>query len=141
MKTLKTLTAAVLMILSFSAFANDESATNKNLVDYTVKTYVDALAHGKIKDLPEVLDRDVKFTFTRGEKIYNYGKADLMKFMKSIEHVEQPCITESKVMEQNASQIIVKVSMKYDGLSRINYLSIANTSTGWKITNITNTFI
>jgi hypothetical protein len=64
-----------------------------------------------------------------------------MKFMKSIEHVEQPCITESKVMEQNASQIIVKVSMKYDGLSRINYLSIANTSTGWKITNITNTFI
>lgn len=140
MKTLKTLTAAFLMILSFSAFANDESISNKNLVEYTVKTYVDAVSHGKTENLSEVLDRDVKYTFTRGEKIYSYGKSDILKFMKGAEHVDQQCITETAIIEQNATQIIVKVSMKYDGFTNVNYLNIANTTKGWKITNITRAF-
>ena len=139
MKTLKTLTTAFLIILSLGAFASEEN--RKYQMDYTIQTYIDAVAHGKIKGLSEVMDQDVKFTMARGKKIYNYGKSDILKFIKNFENIEQNCITTSSILEQSHSQTIVKVTMQYKNFSNIAYLNIANTTRGWKITNITSTFI
>ncbi|MBC8054087.1 MAG: hypothetical protein H7Y13_13560 [Sphingobacteriaceae bacterium] len=73
MKTLKTLAATLLTVLSFSAFAAEDLTNYKHQMDYTIKTYVDAVAHGKLKGVAEVLDSEVKYTLTRGDKILNYG--------------------------------------------------------------------
>ena len=43
-------------------------------------------------------------------------------------------------LESNANIAIVKVDMKYSDFTRSNYVTIANTGNGWKITNVYSTF-
>lgn len=136
MKTLKTFTAALLMVLSFSAFADDDKNSEKLKMNYALKTYIDAVAHGKIQNLPEVLDKDIKFTTTRGEQIINHKKSEMLNALKHNENVEQNCTTEFSIIESNPTISVVKVVMKYQDFSKVTYLNLANTTKGWKITNV-----
>lgn len=136
MKTLKTLTAALLITLSFSAFAADGSKAEKLEMDYALKTYIDALTKGKISPLAEVLDKDVKFTTTRGAKIFNHTKIDMLNSLMGSDNVVQNCATEFSIVESTPTISVVKVIMKYNGFSKISYLNLANTTKGWKITNV-----
>ncbi len=140
MKSLKSLTAALLIIFSASAFANDETKSNKLQMDYAIHTYIEAVNNGKIKDLPSVLDPDVKFTFTKGKEIKNYGKTEIMESLKSSENIVQNCQTDYSVIESNPAQAIVKVTMKYENFSKINFVTLNNTSKGWKIITVSTSF-
>jgi hypothetical protein len=139
MKTLQTLTAALLITLSFSAFATDRS-NEKLKMDYTVNTYIDAISHGKVKDIASILDDNAKFTLSYGDKIVSYSKAEMIRSMQANKNIEQNCVTEYSVIEEGSHQTIIKVTMKYDGFSRVNLVNLANTSKGWKITNISSSF-
>ena len=141
MKTLKTLAAALLVTLSVSAFAADGSKSEKLEMNYALKTYIDALTRGKIAPLDEVLDKDVKFTTTRGAKIFNHTKAAMLHSLKGSEDVIYNCVTEFNVVESTPTMSLVKVIMKYDGFSKINYVSLANTAKGWRITNVSTSVI
>ena len=141
MKTLKILTAALLLTFSSSAFAADEVKNEKLQMNYTIQTYIDAIAHGKIKDLSEILDKDVKLTVTTGEKVINYTKADILKSVLFIKNIEQNCSTTYQVIETNSPQAIIKVLMKYDRFTKITLVNMANTKNGWKITNITDSYM
>jgi hypothetical protein len=140
MKTLQTLTAAVLIILSTSAFAIDETATEKLSINYALQTYLDALSYGKIKGLSEIMDKDAKLTMNDGKKIITFNKAEILKTLKYAENTSQNCDTQFEVIEQSASQTIVKVTLKYPDFYRVNFISLSSTSTGWKITNISSVF-
>jgi len=140
MKTLKTLTAALLIILTSSAFANDETKSEKLMMDYTVKRYIDAITHGQVKGISEIFDKDVKMTTTRNKEIVNYEKSDILWALKYTKNAEQNCTTDYKFLEINPTQAIVKVSMNYEGFTKVNIASMANTAKGWKITNIATCF-
>ena len=142
MKTLKNLTAGLLAaaVLTSSVFAT-EPANQKHEMNYALTSYVDAMAHGKISGLSEVLDKDVKFTSTRGEQIVSFSKNEVLNSLKNAENVEQNCSTAYHVIESNPTLTVVKLVMKYDTFSKVTYLSMANTTKGWKITNVSSTFI
>ncbi|MFA5245866.1 MAG: nuclear transport factor 2 family protein [Pedobacter sp.] len=141
MKTLKTITAAVLTVVSFSAFAADGIRNEKLKLSYPAQTYVDAMTHGKINALPQVLDKEIKYTTTQGEKIFSFNKAEMLKSLEGIRGVEQNCTTEYSVIESTPTISVVKVTMKYEHFSKITYLNLANTANGWKITSIATSFI
>lgn len=141
MKALKTVIAVFLVALSTSTFANQEPESSKISMDHAVKTYIDAIASGKVKGFTEILDNNVKFTITRGEKIISYSRSEMLSFLKNSENITQNCITEHALVEQNALQAIIKVTMKYDTFSRVNYVTMAQTKKGWKITNVSSAFI
>lgn len=141
MKTLKSITAALLIVLSTSAFANDDTKLEKLNINYALKTYVNAVTHGKIEGLAEVMDKDVKFSTTRGQQIINHDKNQVLESMKSIQNVEQNCITEFSIVESTLTQSIVKVTMKYKEFSKISYLSMSNTGKGWKIVNVATSYM
>ena len=141
MKTLKTITAALLIAFSFSSFAADGTAKEKLEMNYALKVYIEAVTDGKIAPLQEVLDKNVKFTSTRGENIMSHGRTEILHIMQSAENVKQNCVTEYSVVESTPSASVVKVTMKYEGFSKISYLNLANTTKGWKITSVTTSFI
>ncbi|MEJ6980234.1 nuclear transport factor 2 family protein [Pedobacter sp. P351] len=141
MKTLKILTAALVLAFTSSAFAAEEVKNEKLQMNYTIQTYIDAIAHGKIKDLSEILDKDVKHTVTTGEKVINYTRADILNSMQPRKNIEQNCSTTYQVLEINSPQAIIKVLMKYDTFTKITLVNIANTKNGWKITNITDSYM
>jgi len=141
MKTLKTIAAALLIAFSFSSFAADGTAKEKLEMNYATKVYIDAVAYGKIAPLPEVLDKNVKFTSTRGENILSHNRTEFLHILNSTENVKQNCNTEFSVVESTPSASVVKVIMKYDGFSKVSYLNLANTTKGWKITSVSTSFI
>ncbi|WP_411273260.1 nuclear transport factor 2 family protein [Daejeonella sp.] len=141
MKTLKTITAALLIAISFSAFAADGTAKEKLEMNYALKVYIEAVTDGKIAPLPEVLDKNVKFTYTRGENIFSHGRTEVLNVLSSTENVKQNCITEFRIVESTPSASMVKVIMKYHGFVKVSYLNLANTTKGWKITNVSTSFI
>jgi hypothetical protein len=140
MKTLKFLTAAFLMVVSFSAFAADGSKSEKLELSYTLKTYIAAVTQGKIAALPEVLDSNIKFTTTRGATIVNQGRTEMLNTLKFSENIVQNCTTEYTVVESNPTMSVVKLTMKYDTFSKVEFISLANTTKGWKITSVSTSF-
>ena len=140
MKTLTTLTAAVLIFLSFSAFASKGLETERFKMDYTIQTYIDAICNGESTRFSDVIDNDARFVISRGNTIVNYTKSDMIGWMKFNKAVKQNCNTDFKLIEQTLDQAIVKVTMKYETFSRVNFVTVANTSNGWKITNVSSSF-
>lgn len=140
MKTLKTLTASLLVILSVSAFATTKPGNEKLEMNYALKIYIDAIAHGKVKPLAEVLDADAKFSIAQGNKISTYTRGQMLNLLKSSENVEQNCELDYNAVQENATQAIIKVSMKYPGFSKDSFVSLLKTSKGWKITNVSSGF-
>ena len=141
MKTLKTLTAAVLMALSFSAFANYQTGNEKLKLNYALQAYIDAMSIGKINGFADILDSDVKFSMTKNNTIIHYNKSEILTFIRDTKGIKQNCSTAYDIVEQTPTQAVVKVIMKYPTFSKVTFLCLANSSNGWKITNVSNSYI
>ncbi|WP_374163856.1 nuclear transport factor 2 family protein [Arcticibacter sp. MXS-1] len=140
MKTFKSLAAAFMILFSVSAFAADESANSKSKMESAVGTYIDAMNNGKLKELASLLDPGAKYTISRGDAVLNYSKGEFLETLKPHENVVQNCKTDYKLIEFSPAQSIVKVTMKYDSFSKVNFVTFSNTAKGWKITNISTSF-
>lgn len=140
MKTLQTLTAAFLIVFSMSAFAAGEPNSKRFNMNYAVQTYIDAMTKGDVKELPALLDANVKFSCTRANTVTTHSKSQIVKSLKNIQDIKQNCETSYKVLEYNKAQALVKVSMKYQDFIKVNYVTMENSADGWKITNVTSTF-
>lgn len=142
MKTLKTIILSLVTVLTISA-ANAKTITTtaeKMSVNYAVSVYVNAIAHGQIAALSEVLDDNSKFTMLRGKSMLSSNKTEMLAFLKNTENVNQDCKVAVSTNETNADITVVKVEMKYAGFTRTNYVTLANTSEGWKISNVYSVF-
>ena len=140
MKTLKSLTAALLIFVSASAFAGDDSKDNRSQIEYVVGTYVDAFNYGKIKNLSAVLDPNVKFTLNVKKAIVSYNKSEMLDYLKVSENIVQNCQANYSLVEANDAQAVVKVTLQYEDFSKINLITLSNTNKGWKITNVSTSF-
>ncbi|QXV65438.1 nuclear transport factor 2 family protein [Mucilaginibacter achroorhodeus] len=139
MKTLRNLTAVVALMITCSFAKADEPAVNLTRV-HAINTYLDAMTRGKIEGLNQVVDASAKFSILRGKSIVSFDKKQMTDFLKEQKNVEQTCTTNTEVVESNSHIAVVKVDMKYNGFTRSNYVTIANTGNGWKITNVYSVF-
>jgi hypothetical protein len=130
-----------LVMLAFYGAAKADTNDNGKLTQtYAVNTYVDAMTRGRLSGLNDVLDNSASFSMVRGKQVLSYGKKQMLDYFKSNRNTEQICTTSTSIVESNASIAIVKVDMKYTDFTRSNYVTIANTGNGWKITNVYSTF-
>ncbi len=141
MKTLKTIIPALALVLAFGtakAYTNDNGKLTKN---YAISTFVDAMTNGKVDGLEEVLDGNTKFCVLQGKNMVNYGKAEILDHMNAnLKNIKQDCTTSTSLVEDNADVTVLKVDMQYPTFTRSNYVTIANTGNGWKITNVCSVF-
>lgn len=136
MKTLKTLAAALLVVLSTSAFANKKKNNETSLAEYALKKYVSAVSYGDVKGISSVLDNDVQLTTDFKNDVQNLNKEQILTSLNFTQNVKQNCETEYKMVERTSTQALAKITQKYDGFTKVNYISLSNTATGWKITHI-----
>ena len=140
MKNLKNLAGLLLTILSMSAFAADGEKSEKLKIDYTLNTFVDAMANGQMEDLRDILDERMKFTVVRFEKVISYSKSQFLNSLKQSENVVQNCDTDYEMEKIGSSHALVKVIMIYESFTKINYINLKNTKAGWKITSISSSY-
>lgn len=139
MKTLKSIVLG-LALLIICGVAKANTIDEKTTPNYAINTFVDAMTRGKLAGLDGVLDKSAEFNMLRGKKVLSFSKNDMLAFFKENKNIEQSCTTSTSIVESTPSVTIVKVSMKYDDFVRNNYVTIANTGNGWKITNVYSVF-
>ncbi|RYY34684.1 MAG: hypothetical protein EOP46_12595 [Sphingobacteriaceae bacterium] len=141
MKTLKTIIPVIALVLSLttasaSVINNDERLTK----NYAVSTYIDAVVNGKIEGLNDVIDNNTKFCVMQGKVMLSYSKAEMVKFLSSLKNIKQSCSVTTTVVDDNSEVTVVKIDLAYNDFVRSNYITIARTSDGWKITNVCSVF-
>lgn len=140
MKTLKSIVLAVALLVVCGAANAKNIDDGKLTTNHAINTYVDAMTRGKLAGLEDVLDKSAEFSMLRGKTVLSFSRADMMEYFKSNKNIEQTCTTSTSIVESNDNVAIVKVSMKYGDFTRSNYVTIANTGKGWKITNVYSVF-
>lgn len=141
MKTLRTLLIGVALFTVCTAakatFRTDEGNMSKN---FAINTYIDAMTRGKADGMNEVLDPTVKFSMLRGKQVISFTKKEMLDYLKTNKNVEQTCTTSTQIIANDADHSVVKVDMQFEGFVRTNYVTLANTGNGWKITNVYSVF-
>ena len=142
MKTLKSIILGLaLLVVCGSVQANTPTLERDNLTKtYAVNTYVNAMTRGKLDGFNEVLDKSVKFSMLRGKNMLTFDKKEMLTYMKKDKDLSLACTTSTSIVESNADVAVVRVDMQFDGFVRSNYLTVANTTEGWKITNVYSVF-
>jgi hypothetical protein len=142
MKNLKTIGLLVMAIIGLGkAKANDikQNDDDRLSVNYAVNVYVDAISYGHINGLDKILDDNVKYTLVRENGNMVFGKDDILTYFKHVEDIEQNCLVTTVTDDRTPDVTIMKVYQKYPSFTRINYVTMVNSSKGWKITNIYST--
>jgi murein endopeptidase len=140
MKTLKSIALGFALLATVCVAKAADKPAERLSKNYAINTYIDAMSRGKLQGMNEVLDATAKFSMLRGTKMLSYGKTEMLDFLKGSQNVEQTCTVSTSVVENNNDVSVVKVDMKYDGFTRSNYVTVANTGEGWKITNVYSVF-
>ncbi len=142
MKTLKTLALSACILIATTAVKagkiSDGDKTTSSF--YAINTYIDAMSRGKIEGLDKVVDKTAKFSYLRDKNIVSVDKAELIKNIEDNKGIEQACAVSTSVVSNNADVEVVKVDMKYETFTRINYVTLTNNGSAWKITNVYSVF-
>jgi len=140
MKTLKSLVLGLALLITANIVKADEPAIAKLTKSYAISTYVNAATLGKNAGFAEIIDQTAKFSILRGKEVLSFSKAEMLKYAGENKDVRQECTTSVSEVEGNADMSIVKVTMNYGTFTRTNYVTVANTGEGWKITNVYSVF-
>lgn len=137
MKTLKTLVLGIALLATAQFVKADETVkTVKSTKNNAVDAYVSAMTTGQNTELNNVIEENAKFSILRGNKVMSFSKSAMLQFAAENKDVRQDCKTNVEEVEGNDDMSIVKVEMNYGKFVRTNYVTVANTGDGWKITNV-----
>ncbi len=140
MKTLRSIVAGIALLVVSNVVKADEPKAVKLTKNHAVETYVSSMTLGKSAGLSDVLDQSAKFSILRGNKVMSFDRTQMLEFAKQNKDIQQACSTSTSVVESNDDVSVVKVDMKYENFTRTNYVTVANTGDGWKITNVYSVF-
>ena len=140
MKKLKSIVLSIALLLVCGAVNAKTISNVEPTAKQAVSTYIDAMTHGKLAGLNDVVDKSAKFSMLRGKELLSFDKKEMLSFMSKTKNVEQACSTTTSVVESTADVAVIKVDMKFENFTRTNYLTVANTGKGWKITNVYSVF-
>jgi hypothetical protein len=136
MKTLKSIVLglALLVVGTVANAANKPAAALTK--DDVLNIYVNAVIHGKIDGLDNVLSDDAKFVMYRGENEVTLNKKNILEAFKASENTEQTCTYKTSVIDETKNSMTVKLIMTYDGYIRTNLVTISLNHADFKITKI-----
>jgi len=141
MKTLKTIILGLVAVMTFGA-ANAKTNHNaeKLTADYALTSYVNALTLGQNSAVGDVLDNDFKYTMLRGKSMVTWNKDQMLESLKTSADIKQDCKSTVTISESTTDITVAKVTLEYPNFTRTNYVTVAATADGWKITSVYSTF-
>lgn len=129
---------ALLLVCSISqAASTGHSGSTK---DEVLDTYLNAIVHGKLSGVNDVIDDDAQFNMKRGDRVNNLTKAQIMDALKSNENIDQDCQCAKTVLQDDDAKKVLKVDMKYSDYTRTDVVTAEHVGSGWKITKVETSF-
>ena len=140
MKTLKSMMAGIILLFAYAtanAVGTPAAATKLTRED-VVNKYIDAIAHGDIKGLDNVLDDSLQYNAERSGEVNQLHKDDLMTYLKS-NPVDPTVTTFAVTVREDDGSATVKVVFNYSTYTRTDMLTLDNAGE-WMITKVVSTF-
>ena len=132
MKILKSILLGLALTIAFTSAKADGKPTKADVLSI----FMDASAHGKMEKFEDVLAKDMEYNIQRGERTIKADKKQMLDFYKANQNVEQNCKCTTSTVEDNDRYMVVKLEMKYDTYTRVNLVTIMDTTSGWKVTKV-----
>ena len=140
MKTLKSIMMGLALLLvcniSKAAGSNHKGAGK----DDVINTYLNAVVHGKLAGVEDVIADGVQFNMIRGDKVTTMNKEQLIGSLKAGENTEQDCKCAKSVIQDSDDVKVTKVEMKYADFTRTDVITTQKVGNGWKITKVDTSF-
>lgn len=140
MKTFKLLLFAILLIATTFVANASKPKKPKPTLEFTINTYLSVLNSGKTSEYAKLLAHNVKFNSTRNGKLFNHGKTEELNYIRQVGNVNQNCKTNYETISADDNFCVIRVKMIYEGFTKENFVSLANTNKGWQITNVTTVY-
>jgi len=140
MKTLKSMLGGLILLLVCATAANAavKPAAMRLTKEDVVNIYIDAISHGDIKGLDNVLDDSLHYDVQRGENVMTLHKDDLMEYLKT--NPADPSVTAATtIVEDGDKHTKIRVDFKYATFTRSDILTLDDYG-GWMITKVESSF-
>jgi hypothetical protein len=140
MKTLKSMLAGIaLLFICVAANATVKPVNDKSPKTDVIDTYIDAIAHGKITNLDNVLGDDMQYNMQRGENVNTLNKQELLDYLKNYSAANSTVTTNTTVITDEDDLYLVRIDFKYDDVLRSDVVTVSKAS-GWQITKVVTSF-
>ncbi|MGJ1499264.1 nuclear transport factor 2 family protein [Sphingobacterium spiritivorum] len=141
MKTIiKTIATALLLITSFSSFANENPDPLKNMNSMAiVRTFLEASALGQATLNEELLAKDFQY-YNASSPDLTYNKKQYSEFLKSTKGLKYNCKTSYQILDESGSHCVAKVTMKFENFTRVDYITLNRSTESWKVSKVVSTF-
>lgn len=138
-KTLTTISAALLMIISLSSFAMDKVNPLKNLDSKAlVMTYLQTTSLGSTAYHKYLFTDDFEYVNTANED--SYSKKEYLKFLKENKGLKFDAQTQYEILDETGKACIAKAVSYYESFQRIDYITLNKTDDGWKVSKVVTTY-
>jgi hypothetical protein len=140
MKTLKSILTGIALLFICAAANAAINTINPNPPKAdVVNIYIEAIAHGKISGLDNVLNEDMQYNMQRGENVKTLNKQQLLDYLKNSPGANSPVTTSTSVIADDDETYVVKVQFKYDDLVRTDVVTVTKAG-GWQISKVLTSF-
>lgn len=141
MKTLRTLVMGLALLLACGMTQAASVKSHDNATkDEVINTYLNAIVHGKLDGINNVIDDDAEFKMKRGNNVNTLSKPQILDALKANESIEQNCQCTKTVVQDDTEMSVLKVEMKYDDFTRVDVITAQRAGNGWKITKVETSF-
>lgn len=141
MKSSIKLFLAAIMFISATAFASAETRTlNKVATASTIDRYIDANTKGNTAYLTTLFSPDLNYQVNNRGKVVVHEREHLIHLLQGQKNIKQNCSTSYTLIDQNDHNAIAKIEMKYEGFTKVDYVSLINDGKYWKINSVITTY-
>ncbi len=140
MKTnIKLFAVAVIALVATVYTANAEIKPYKELDSKeVVMNYVGASLLGNANYTKEMFTEDFEYSNTSNKE--KFGKKEYVKHLKSLKNLKYNATQSFEIMDQVGNTAVGIVIMNFDNFTRVDYITLSQTTEGWKISKVVTTY-
>ena len=148
MKTLtKTFAAAALIAVSTFTMAagkpaedNSKKATvNLSTADLAIDHYVAVMTEGQSAGVEQLFTSDFNQNVQVSEVKTN-SRSAVISFLKKQKGEQLNCKTSTTIVQESADYMLAKVTMQFDGFTKIDLVTLVNDGGYWKVSQSINSY-
>lgn len=138
-RTVYSIAAALIMLTSFSAFAAEKSSPTSLTNSKTlVHNYMAATTEGQSNF--SKADLSDNFSYVNANNADQYGKKAYSRFIKKNKGLNYDCVSSYEILSETAEVCNAKVSMKFANFTRVDFITLEQSATGWKVAKVITTY-
>jgi len=138
-KTLTSAIAAALVFVSLNSFASSPSSTTiEETTKSMVETFVTSLVNCTVSYDKKMFANNFEYINTANNNKLN--KKQFLKLLEQNKGLEFDAKTSYEILEETNDICIAKSVCQFSDFSRVDYITLAKTGEGWKITKVMTTY-